>query len=572
MFINLQDLRTLIILTRFTKWSRHFMVYIKLLELGELTFFFGLQVKQKKDGIFISQYKYVAKILWKFGLIVGKSASTPIDTEKPLLKDPDVCACAHFQVTPKASHFDAVKRIFRYLKGKLHLGLWYPKDSRFNLVAYSDSDYARTSVDRKSTTGGCQFLRCRLISWQCKKQTIVATSPIDAEYVAAACCCVQVLWIQNQLLDYGPDQKVSGIDSSNPLMANNSPKIVWYSTHHVALMKSWLVQKQTALGVNTPRCDEDRLELMELTVFLLPSDEKVRIEVCTVDLQNSVVVKKVNDIMRLQALVDKKRVIIMEATIRDALRLDDAEGDLSSHTIKYSSPALTQKVFANISRVGKGCSGVETPLFDGMIVEQPVGEGADEVQDEGVRVVGVAAEGDVSAADDVVPTVVEEPSIPSPKPPNRPPQPSQDIPSTFQGRKAKSQAQIYQIDLEHADKVLSMQDDKVEPVELKEVVEVVTTAKLITEVVIAASTTITDAALQLTTDAAPTLTTAPSAARRRKGVVIRDPEETATLSTIIHSKAKSKDKGKGILAEEPKPLKKQAQIEQDKAYAREFEA
>nr|GEU48233.1 hypothetical protein [Tanacetum cinerariifolium] len=152
------------------------------------------KVKQKKDGIFISQDKYVAEILRKFGLTKGKSASTPIDTEKPLLKDPDgedvdvhtyrsmtgslmyltlsrpdimfaVCACARFQVTPKASHLHEVKRIFRYLKGKPYLGLWYPKDSLFGLVAYSDSDYAGASLDRKSTTRGCQFLGCRLISW-----------------------------------------------------------------------------------------------------------------------------------------------------------------------------------------------------------------------------------------------------------------------------------------------------------------------------------------------------------------------------------------------------------------------
>nr|GFA43090.1 uncharacterized mitochondrial protein AtMg00810-like [Tanacetum cinerariifolium]GFA54702.1 uncharacterized mitochondrial protein AtMg00810-like [Tanacetum cinerariifolium] len=179
-------------------------------------------VKQKPDGIFISHDKYVAEILKKFSLTDGKSASIPIDTEKPLLKDPDgedvdvhtyrlmigslmyltssrpdimfaVCACARFQVTPKASHLHAVKRIFRYLKGKPHLGLWYPKDSPFNLVAYSDSDYAGASLDRKSTTGGCQFLGCRLISWQCKKQTIMATSSTEAENIAATSCCAQVL-------------------------------------------------------------------------------------------------------------------------------------------------------------------------------------------------------------------------------------------------------------------------------------------------------------------------------------------------------------------------------------------
>ncbi|GJZ40379.1 hypothetical protein Tco_0586942 [Tanacetum coccineum] len=106
-------------------------------------------------------------------------------------------------VTPKTSHLHAVKRIFRYLKGKPKLGLWYPRVSSFDLEAYSDSDYAGANLDRKSTTGGCQFLGRRLISWQCKKQTIVATSTTEAEYVAAANCCGQVLWIQNQMLDYG---------------------------------------------------------------------------------------------------------------------------------------------------------------------------------------------------------------------------------------------------------------------------------------------------------------------------------------------------------------------------------
>nr|GEW88583.1 hypothetical protein [Tanacetum cinerariifolium] len=181
-----------------------------------------LEVKQKKDGIFINQDEYVAKILKKFGLTEGKSASTPIDTEKPLLKDLDgedvdvhiyrsmigsliyltssrpdimfaVCACACFQVTSKISHLHAVKRIFRYLNGKPNLGLWYPKDSPFDLVAYSDSEYVSVSLDRKSTIGVCQFLGSRLISWQCKKQTVVATSSTKAEYVAGASCCAQVL-------------------------------------------------------------------------------------------------------------------------------------------------------------------------------------------------------------------------------------------------------------------------------------------------------------------------------------------------------------------------------------------
>ncbi|GJT32030.1 ribonuclease H-like domain-containing protein [Tanacetum coccineum] len=88
--------------------------------------------------------------------------------------------CSRFQVTPKTSHLSAVKRIFRYLKGKPKLGLWYPRVSSFDLEAYSDSDYAGANLDRKSTTRGCQFLGRRLISWQCKKQTIMATSTTEA--------------------------------------------------------------------------------------------------------------------------------------------------------------------------------------------------------------------------------------------------------------------------------------------------------------------------------------------------------------------------------------------------------
>nr|GEU86742.1 hypothetical protein [Tanacetum cinerariifolium] len=422
----------------------------------------------------------------------------------------------------------------------------------------------------------------------------------------------------------------------------------------------------------------------------------------------------VNDVTRLQALVDKKKVIITEATIRDALRLNDAEsidclpneeifvetswnefssamasavislftgrkfnvskyifdslmknvdsstkfymyprflqliireqvGDLCSHSTKYSSPALIQKVFANMRRVGKVFSGVDTPLFEGMIVAQQVDENAAEVNVDDVHAAGVADEGAASVNVDVVLTVVEEPSIPSPPPTTQPPPPSQNVPSTSQVQPTPPPSLIDQptspqqqpqpsqdteilMDLLHnlldtcitftrrvenleQDKIAqalkitklkqrvkklerrnkikvskmrrlkkvgtsqrvdtsddTVMDDEVaadteieeKPAELQEVVEVVTTAKLITKVVTAASATV--------TAAAPTLTTAPSATRRRNGVVIRDPKETATPSIIIHSEAKSKDKGKDILVEEPKPLKKQAQIKQDEAF------
>nr|GEW10715.1 hypothetical protein [Tanacetum cinerariifolium] len=129
--------------------------------MRELTFFLGLQVKQKNDGIFISQDKYVAKILKKFRFTEVKNASTPMETHKPLLKDEDGeevdVYVYRYQVNLKVSHLHFVKRIFRYLKGQQKLGLWYPKDSPFDLVAYTDSDYARASLDRKSTTGGITY-------------------------------------------------------------------------------------------------------------------------------------------------------------------------------------------------------------------------------------------------------------------------------------------------------------------------------------------------------------------------------------------------------------------------------
>ncbi|GJS54377.1 putative ribonuclease H-like domain-containing protein [Tanacetum coccineum] len=134
--------------------------------MGELTFFLGLQVKQKKDGIFISQDKYVEEILKKFGSMIGSLMY--LTSLRPDIMFA-VCACARYQVNPKVSHLHAMKRIF--------------------------SDYAGASLDRKSTTGGCQFLGCRLISWQCKKQTVVANSTIEAEYVAASSCCGQLYLI-----------------------------------------------------------------------------------------------------------------------------------------------------------------------------------------------------------------------------------------------------------------------------------------------------------------------------------------------------------------------------------------
>ncbi|GJV61691.1 putative ribonuclease H-like domain-containing protein [Tanacetum coccineum] len=178
----------------------------KMSSMGELTFFLGLQVTQKNDGIFISQDKYVDEILKKFGFLTMKTASTPIETTKPLMKDENV--------------EDLDVHLYRSMIGSLiYLTSSRPDimfaDSLFVLESYTDSDYAGASLDKKSTTGGCQFLGSRLISWQCKKQIVVANSTTEAEYVAASSCYRQVLWIQNQLLDYGYNFMNTKIFSDN---------------------------------------------------------------------------------------------------------------------------------------------------------------------------------------------------------------------------------------------------------------------------------------------------------------------------------------------------------------------
>ncbi|GJR40297.1 putative ribonuclease H-like domain-containing protein [Tanacetum coccineum] len=154
-----------------TKFEKMMHNKFQMSSLGELTFFLGLQVKQKENGIFISQDKYVTEILKKFGFTDVKTASTPIETQKLLLKDEDgeeVDGHLYRSMIGSLMYLTSSRLDIIYLKGQLKLGLWYPKDLPFDLVAYTDSDYARANLDMKSTTG-------------------------EAEYVAAPSCCGQVL-------------------------------------------------------------------------------------------------------------------------------------------------------------------------------------------------------------------------------------------------------------------------------------------------------------------------------------------------------------------------------------------
>ncbi|GJR52233.1 putative ribonuclease H-like domain-containing protein [Tanacetum coccineum] len=287
-----------------------------------------LFIRMDKGDILLVQVqdKYVTEILKKFGFTDVKTASTLMETQKPLLKDEDgeevdvhlyrsmigslmyltssrpdimfaVCACARYQVNLKVSHLHAVKRIFRYLKGQPKLGLWYPKDSPFDLVAYTDSDYAGASLDKNSTIG-------------------------EAEYVAASSCCGQVLWIQNQLLDYGD---------------SNEKKLIQMIKIHTDKNVADLLTK--AFDNGKAAKDEIELMLLGINLLLLGKSNAARHKLTAVDLKlmllgiNLLLLLKVNVarhnlqlLVNVNAVEDRKKIIVTEASIRSDLQLDDDDG------------------------------------------------------------------------------------------------------------------------------------------------------------------------------------------------------------------------------------------------------
>ena len=246
--------------------SKHFNMSL----LGELNYFLGLQVVQKDEGIEVHQQKYVQDILKKYSMDQVKSFPTPLaitsrkdfDLSSAKVNEtvyrgmigslmyltasrPDILfatsLCARFQSDPRECHMTMVKRIFRYLKGSNNLCLFYPKFANFDVVGYTDADYAGFLVDRKSTSGMAQYVGPCLVTWGSRKQQSIALSTTEAEYIAAAACCSQLLWLKQQLEDYGIKLPQMEIKCDNTSAINVSKNPVHHSrTKHIDVRHHFL--------------------------------------------------------------------------------------------------------------------------------------------------------------------------------------------------------------------------------------------------------------------------------------------------------------------------------------------
>ncbi|GKD82544.1 retrovirus-related pol polyprotein from transposon TNT 1-94 [Tanacetum coccineum] len=214
------------------KFAKIMCSNFKMSMMGKISFFLGLQIFQNPRGIFINQSKYALESLKKYGFDSCDPVDTPMVEKSKLDEDkegkavdpshyrgmigtllyltasrPDlqfaICMCARYQARPTEKHLHAVKRIFRYLRGTVNRGLWYPKDSSIALTAFADADHAGCQDTRRSTSGSMQFLGDRLVSWSSKRQKSAAISSTEAEYIAMSGCCAQILWMRSQLTDYG---------------------------------------------------------------------------------------------------------------------------------------------------------------------------------------------------------------------------------------------------------------------------------------------------------------------------------------------------------------------------------
>nr|GEW29360.1 hypothetical protein [Tanacetum cinerariifolium] len=544
--------------------------------IGDFIFFLGLQVKQKEEGIFISQDKYVNEILNKFGFSDVKTASTPMETHKTLLKDEkEEDVDEHlFRINPKISHLRAVKRIFRYLKGQPKLGIWYPKDSPFDLVAYTNSDDARASLDKKSTTGGCQFLGYRLISWQCKKQTVVANSITEAE---------------------------EGCMEWNGKAANDK---IGTSAHNLSVSAVKIERKQKQKERKAKNING------EAQIHAKIDGKKVKVSEASIrrDL-------RFGDEGEIDCFLNK--VIFEQLTLMRFVQVflnNQLEG-MDNHTETYVIPSHTKKVFDNMRRVEKDFSG--TSLGGGPRNQDTMRDTIAKTRSENVskfsnnpllarvntpqseedslkltelielctnlqqRVFDLettkTSQGWISA---IVESSADEESL------------GQEDASK-QGRISNIDANedIYLVNVHRdedifgvngqddtsmfdADKDLQGEEVVVEKAVVDNaisVVEEVNATSIVTSAAattIAAATTLTISMDEITL--AKVLIKIKTSRPKAKGIVMQEPSETPTPTPIVSSQQPSKvqDKGKGIMVEEPLKVKKKDQILFDEEVAK----
>nr|GEU70706.1 putative ribonuclease H-like domain-containing protein [Tanacetum cinerariifolium] len=442
--------------------------------MGELTFFLGLQVKQKPDGIFISQDIYVAKILRKFGLTDGKSASTPIDTEKPLLKDPD--------------GEDVDVHTYRSMIGSL----MYLTSSRPGIM-FAPCEECREFFK----VGDLSSHTTKYSSPALTQKVFTNIRRVGKGFSEVETPLFEGMLVPQQAVADVDDVVANDVDVDDVPVADAEPTPL--SPPHTTTLPppqelpftSQVVPTPSPSPIAQPSSPPQQQQPSQPTTISMDLF-KYLLETCTALTRRVENLEQDKIAQALKILNLKKRVRKLE-----------------KKKLKSSGLKRLQKV-RTTQRIK---SSADTVIDD-----------QKDASKQGEIIANIDADEDVVLKD--VDPVAKEVEI--------------------------------EKDADH---------DVKKPAELQEVIEVVTTAMLMTEVVTAATTPIT-AAAPIT---AATITAVPTTARRRKRVVIRDPEEIATLLTIVHSESKSKDKGKGILVEEPKPLMKQAQIEQDEAYARVLE-
>ncbi|GJS72321.1 putative ribonuclease H-like domain-containing protein [Tanacetum coccineum] len=308
-----------------TKFKKMMHKKFQMSSMGELTFFLGMQVKQKEDGIFISQDKYVTQILKKFGFSDVKTASTPMETHKPLLKDADgedIDKHLYRSMIGSLMYLTSLRPNIMFAVCQPKLGLWYPKDLPFDFVAYTDSDYAGASLDRKSTTGGCQFLGCRLISWQCKKQTVVANSTTEAEYIAASnweVNCVNMKRIIHKgWLEWNAKVAKDGIGVKTGNSRVNAARhyLVLFALHNTNwhyLENAYFAEIVDFLNANPIR-------------YALTISPTIYVS-CIEQFWSTAKTKIVNNETQIHAKVEGKTIVISKSSVRRDLQFDDEDDE-----------------------------------------------------------------------------------------------------------------------------------------------------------------------------------------------------------------------------------------------------